>query len=160
MLSMAGIPLNYTCRHNRVHLSRPVFVPVLKTFAFVDVHEQMLHLFNIPIFPCAVERNLPSGRADDRRVLLVKKGGTVKPNASCAGRPDGVMPTKLAAVSGILAGSCPFSVWRRWEDVGEERMVKFPEKKKPHRSGGLVQGRSILRSSGMWPDSGMFSPFP
>ena len=34
----------------------------------------MLHLFNIPIFPCSVERDLPSGRADDRRVLLVKEG--------------------------------------------------------------------------------------
>ena len=41
MLSMAGIPLNSACRHNRVHLSRPVFVPVLKAFASVDVHEQM-----------------------------------------------------------------------------------------------------------------------
>ncbi|WAW00294.1 hypothetical protein NB636_05465 [Oxalobacter aliiformigenes] len=58
------------------------------------------------------------------------------------------MPTKLAAVSGILAGSRPFSVWRRREDVGEARMVRFPEKKAP-QVWGLVQGRSVLRSPGM-----------
>ncbi len=49
------------------------------------------------------------------------------------------MPTKLAAVSGILAGSRPFSVWRRREDVGEARMVRFPEKKSPAGLGGLYK---------------------
>ncbi len=49
------------------------------------------------------------------------------------------MPTKLAAVSGILAGSRPFSVWRGWENVGEERMVRFPEKKSPAGLGGLYK---------------------
>ena len=49
------------------------------------------------------------------------------------------MPTELAAVSGILAGSRPFSVWRGWENVGEERMVRFPEKKSPAGLGGLYK---------------------
>ena len=54
------------------------------------------------------------------------------------------MPTKLAAVSGILAGSRPFSVWRRWENVGEERMVRFPEKKKAPQVWGACTRKECI----------------